>query len=303
MKPNIGENIKKLRNEKQITQEQLADYLSISYQAISKWENNVTTPDIFLLPKISEYFEVPIDELFKVDMKGYKNKAERLLGVYESTQKKEDFDKADAEFEKLIAENKADAIDIIGYGTLNQYMSASLAKKAERLLKQAIEMGNENAEGQLISLLAQHGRSQESIDKYEKMIADDPDKFRNWNMLVYAYGGNYGDGVNPEKALEIANKGLEKFPNNSLLLNLCGDICRGLKRYDEAFDYWNKSIEQNPNIVDNYYSMAFTYTDLKRYSEAIESWEKVIRYCEECGYPESIAWPEREIAKLKKDLI
>ena len=38
MKPNIGENIKKLRNEKQVTQEQLAEHLNISYQAVSKWE-------------------------------------------------------------------------------------------------------------------------------------------------------------------------------------------------------------------------------------------------------------------------
>jgi len=90
MKPNIGENIKKLRSEKQVTQEQLADHLCISYQAVSKWENNVTTPDIFLLPAIAEYFEVSIDELFKVRMDGYRNRASRLLSVYVQSGKKED---------------------------------------------------------------------------------------------------------------------------------------------------------------------------------------------------------------------
>ena len=71
MKLNIGENIKKLRNEKQVTQEQLAGHLLISCQAVSKWENNISTPDIALIPFIAEYFDVQIDELFKINMKFY----------------------------------------------------------------------------------------------------------------------------------------------------------------------------------------------------------------------------------------
>ena len=67
MKLNIGENIRKLRSENQVTQEQLANHLLISCQAVSKWENNVSTPDITLIPVIAEYFDVQIDELFKIE--------------------------------------------------------------------------------------------------------------------------------------------------------------------------------------------------------------------------------------------
>ena len=62
---NIGENIKNLRAEKGVTQEQLAEHLSITYQSVSKWENNVTAPDLQLIPMIAEFFGVSINTLFK----------------------------------------------------------------------------------------------------------------------------------------------------------------------------------------------------------------------------------------------
>ena len=61
---NIGNQIKNLRLEKKVTQEDLASYLKISSQAVSKRETNASTPDITLLPDIATYFGVAIDELF-----------------------------------------------------------------------------------------------------------------------------------------------------------------------------------------------------------------------------------------------
>lgn len=60
----IGRNIKRLREEKKITQQQLADALGITYQAVSKWECGTTLPDVTILPLIAEYFCVSIDSLF-----------------------------------------------------------------------------------------------------------------------------------------------------------------------------------------------------------------------------------------------
>ena len=53
-------NLQALRKKKGVTQEQLASYLGVSPQAVSKWENG-SYPEGDLLPKISEYFEVSID--------------------------------------------------------------------------------------------------------------------------------------------------------------------------------------------------------------------------------------------------
>jgi len=60
----IGKHIKRLRTTKNITQEQLANVLHISYQAVSKWENESAFPDISLLPLLADYFGVTMDELF-----------------------------------------------------------------------------------------------------------------------------------------------------------------------------------------------------------------------------------------------
>lgn len=62
----IGEKIKELRKAQDITQEKLADYLNISYQAVSKWENGLALPDITLLPQLADFFGVSADELLGI---------------------------------------------------------------------------------------------------------------------------------------------------------------------------------------------------------------------------------------------
>lgn len=61
----IGVKIKLLRKKKRITQVQLAKELNVTPQAVSKWENGVSTPDIRLLIPISEFFGVTVDYLLK----------------------------------------------------------------------------------------------------------------------------------------------------------------------------------------------------------------------------------------------
>ena len=60
----IGENIARLRKEKGWTQVELGEKLGVSNQAVSKWESEMTFPDVMLLPHIAELFEVSIDDLY-----------------------------------------------------------------------------------------------------------------------------------------------------------------------------------------------------------------------------------------------
>ena len=62
---NIGNNIAALRKEKGITQEELANILGVSAQAVSKWENNSSCPDVALLTDIADYFGVTVDALLR----------------------------------------------------------------------------------------------------------------------------------------------------------------------------------------------------------------------------------------------
>lgn len=64
MNKNLGTNIKILRKQMNLTQEQLAEALNISSQAVSKWETHISYPDITLIPSIADFFGVSIDFLF-----------------------------------------------------------------------------------------------------------------------------------------------------------------------------------------------------------------------------------------------
>lgn len=61
----IGKRIAFLRKEKGLTQEELANHMGISPQAVSKWENDQTCPDISALPKLARLFGVTVDELLE----------------------------------------------------------------------------------------------------------------------------------------------------------------------------------------------------------------------------------------------
>lgn len=62
---NIGEKIYALRREKNLSQGDLADMLEVSRQSVSKWENNTAVPDLQKIIKLSEIFEISVDELIK----------------------------------------------------------------------------------------------------------------------------------------------------------------------------------------------------------------------------------------------
>lgn len=67
MKLNIGEAIKRLRKEREITQEEFAEVLGVSCQSVSRWENDLCYPDIELIPTIAEFFGISTDRLMGVN--------------------------------------------------------------------------------------------------------------------------------------------------------------------------------------------------------------------------------------------
>ena len=63
MELHIGKNIRQLRRERNLTQEEVAAHLGISFQSISKWERGDGYPDITMLPALANYFGTSVDEL------------------------------------------------------------------------------------------------------------------------------------------------------------------------------------------------------------------------------------------------
>lgn len=92
MKLLIGTNLKQLRKEKDLTQEELAEILGVSYQSVSRWENNSCYPDMELLPTIAHFFATTVD---------------RLLGITEAVEE-EKVNVYLAQFQKAVSRGKID---------------------------------------------------------------------------------------------------------------------------------------------------------------------------------------------------
>ena len=76
----LAENLKKLRLARDLTQEELAQFLGVTSQAVSKWERREGYPDITMLPVIANYFEVTVDDLLGNDILA---KEEKIRGYIE----------------------------------------------------------------------------------------------------------------------------------------------------------------------------------------------------------------------------
>ena len=138
MELNIGMNIKRLRLAKGLTQEQLAELLTISTAAVSKWEAKNTYPDITMLFPLAEIFSVTVDE---------------LLG-YDEAKAKADVDKILAEYQRLYVEGRfAEGKELIvnarkkyphDYRIMNKYMwdvaGGSAGNDSKTLLKNKDEL-------------------------------------------------------------------------------------------------------------------------------------------------------------------
>ncbi len=68
MQIKLGEKIRSLRKEKNIPQEVLAQYLGVTFQAVSKWENGAALPDVAAIPAIAMFFGVSTDQLFDIHL-------------------------------------------------------------------------------------------------------------------------------------------------------------------------------------------------------------------------------------------
>ncbi len=80
----LGENIKKFRLKKGMTQETLADFLGVTFQSVSRWERGESYPDITTLPEIASFFKVSIEELLGVNKAENEEDIKRLLEEHDN---------------------------------------------------------------------------------------------------------------------------------------------------------------------------------------------------------------------------
>ena len=176
----IGENLKRLRKEKGLTQEQLAERLNVSFQAVSKWECRDGYPDIVMLPSIAQIFGVSLDELVGMQKICSNEEAEKILAQVDENESK-----------GLRAENVALLHETVKRFPNNYMMSAKLAANLFCLESKGEETSKT--------------RSSEAAEIAEYILANCTDrKITDWMRVDICY--YYYWAGNKEKALKRAEE-------------------------------------------------------------------------------------------------
>ena len=77
----LGEIINFLRKEKNMTQNDLAEKMNVTDKAVSKWERNLSCPDVNSIPKLAEILGVSVEELLNAQTKQDDNKIDEIINI------------------------------------------------------------------------------------------------------------------------------------------------------------------------------------------------------------------------------
>mgnify|MGYP003571731330 CR=1 FL=1 len=137
MKIKVGRNILKYRTSQKVTQAQLASYLCISPQAVSKWEQEITVPDVYLIPKIAFFFGVTTDALFGIS--NYEN-TELLVDKYGIMKQEQIYIEAKDSIVTLL-ENKQDDVKALSLlSKLESFHGNAFIERSMQASKKVLEL-------------------------------------------------------------------------------------------------------------------------------------------------------------------
>ena len=138
----FGENIIRLRKDKGVTQEQMADFLGVTKASVSKWETKQSMPDISLLPIIASYFDVSIDDLLGYEPKLTVEEIEKIYGDLSSAFASEPFEDVMGKSEALVKQYYNCYPFLLQTVVLwiNHYMMAENEERQREILQKASEL-------------------------------------------------------------------------------------------------------------------------------------------------------------------
>ena len=135
MKLTLAENIRSLRKERKLTQEQLAELLGVTTGAVYKWESGMSVPELTLLVEIADFFEVSVDALLGYRMKDKRlEETKRRIGEYCRNMNPE----AMAEAEKLL-KKYPNSFEVVHQCAL-VFMVFGSGTHGEKKLRRALEL-------------------------------------------------------------------------------------------------------------------------------------------------------------------
>lgn len=271
----LGKTIKQLRKETFLSQEQLAAKLNITAQAVSKWENEESYPDIFFLPKIAAIFGVKIDELFEYEEDSAYQQIENMLNR-ERYFTHADFSKAENFLLEQLSTNPNDLHALTVLGDLYHEYAIRLDEKAASYTKQALALNPDDKSLHNTFHYAMHGgrldwnvaNHSALIQYYQNFIQEHPTITRAYLYLL--------DNLIDDGRLDEATKVLERRRTviqdcfNDFYRLLIHESSNGFQATRKEYDMY---LEEN-HEWQAYFLVAGRYASHGEYEKAITLFEK-----------------------------
>ncbi len=332
MELKLGTIIKKLRTERGITQEELASKMGVSYQAVSKWETNTTTPDIAILPQLAMFFGVSMDALFSMNQDDNIERISKMIcDEYSITP--ENFVWAERYLKGVLSEEKQNNIARTLLVELYEHRENRDSLAGGRLCEEGllIEPSNIALIGKLTRIREKRNEANRLVKFLETLYSKNTQNVVVIDALISAYikYGKYEDAANLMKAskkrvifdvyqgdIELAVGHQEKAKdiwlsiassnyNDSNLLfeiaerfNKINDAEIALKLYQQSYE-----VAPSPKEMDPLYAQAFLYTNIGMKEKAIQMWKNIIKALgDDYGIKdgECVDWAKREIKNLSR---
>lgn len=207
----ICSNISKYRKENGVTQAELAEYLGVSPQAVSKWEQEVSIPDVYLIPKIAFFFGISIDALFGTsDLET----TDLLVSKYSIIRNDKSYKEAKDSIEALLEMNSENLKALallcrLEYQRSHEFLikSKETCEKLQMLSSGKDDSWKERATIQLMRINAMLGNL-DFIDEYEQKF-EESKTIENFNNLIVAL--SLGNSGQYEEVLRTANNYIDLF--------------------------------------------------------------------------------------------
>lgn len=275
----FGGKIKTLRLSKSMTQEQLAQRLRVSPQAVSKWENGVTLPDIQLLPELSILLGTSIDALFSMTDDKRMERIDNMLWDQRFLSR-EEFEAEERFLKDKCLEPDAQARATLLLAELYCKRAREYRELASPLARKAIGLLPEYDKAAHTALFEAEGgvfpdwndvNHHRTIAFYQDFIARHPSQRRAYLWLLDLL---IDDGRCPEarKYLEKMNRLGESYHSDLYL----GMILEKEGKPEEAAACWERMTQKDPDNWQSWFARADRLAKRCAYPEAIALYEKAL---------------------------
>lgn len=275
----FGGRIKTLRLSKSMTQEQLAQRLRVSPQAVSKWENGVTLPDIQLLPELSILLGTSIDALFSMTDDKRMERIDNMLWDQRFLSR-EEFEAEERFLKDKCLEPDAQARATLLLAELYCKRAREYRELASPLARKALELLPEYDKAAHTALFEAEGgvfpdwnavNHHRTIAFYQDFITRHPGQRRAYLWLLDLL---IDDGRCPEarKYLEKMNRLGESYHSDLYL----GIILEKEGKPEEAAACWERMTQKDPDNWQSWFARADRLAKRCAYPEAIALYEKAL---------------------------